>query len=83
MKKQAIVRTTKHQLQKIQQDLETKGFLPATIQTTSAFSPDFATGKRDTRPAFLGGQYTSKVQGVSEVSQYINHSLHTRHNTLD
>ena len=42
------------------------------IQTTHAFSPDFPLSKYDTRPTFLGGQYTSKVKGVSEVVNYIN-----------
>lgn len=57
------------------------GFLPPAIQTTCSYSPDFPqVVKRDTRPPFLGGQYTSKVKGISEVSQYINHSLHNRHN---
>ena len=29
--------------------------------------------RADTRPTFLGGQYKSKVKGVSEVGQYIKH----------
>lgn len=50
-----------------------KTFLPPTVQTTAAFSPDFpAIGKRDTRPTFLGGQYSSKIKVKSEVGQYIN-----------
>ncbi len=49
--------------------------LPPTIQTTNQFSSEFpGIIKKDTRPAFLGGKYKSKVQGVSEVSQYINHA---------
>ncbi len=49
--------------------------LPPTIQTTHAYSPEFpGIVKKDTRPSFLGGKYKSKVQGVSEVSQYINHA---------
>ena len=53
--------------------------MPPAIQTTSAYSPDFQIAhNRDTRPAFLGGQYTSKIQGRSEVSQYISKTLATK-----
>jgi len=45
------------------------------MQTTAAFSPEMPVVlTKDTRPAFLGGSYKSKVQGVSEVSQYVKHS---------
>ena len=48
--------------------------LPPTIQTTVGYSPEFSKppNYKDTRPIFLGGQYTSKVKGVSEVKDYLN-----------
>ena len=41
--------------------------------------------RQDTRPAFLGGKYQSKVKGVSEVGQYIKHGRNTLkvHRTVD
>ena len=53
-------RNTKKNLATIDQtpekSMDRSGFLPATIQTTCAYSPDFAqVVKRDTRPTFLGG----------------------------
>ena len=45
---------------------------PTSLQTTAAFSPEMPNvHKQDTRPRFLGGNYKSKVKGVSEVGQYI------------
>ena len=54
------------------------GFLPSAFQTLpAAQSPDLpkvgGAARKDTRPAFLGGPYKSKVQGRSEVAQYLNH----------
>jgi len=49
--------------------------VPKPVQTTAAYTaemPDVL--NKDTRPVFLGGSFKSKVQGVSEVSQYINRS---------
>lgn len=63
-----------------------ENIFPSSLQTTAAFSPEMPMVQRqDTRPAFLGGKYQSKVKGVSEVGQYIKHGRNTLkvHRTVD
>ena len=54
---------------------KTVTLLPPTIQTTnSGYMPEFGKPgqQKDTRPAFLGGNYVSKVKGESQVKGYLS-----------